>query len=140
MIEPAHIFAEEVGLWISTFVETKTCSDGRWSAWLTPDHSFLRNGDFPPGQCNTVGDHGWIVENQYAPEWKSANTFNGEVSREEYAAAWAARPFFYSHAAAQGHMERWIRENRPDIVRECEGQARQALAYRANKARKAAHA
>lgn len=132
-------FIDELNCWIGSFVETKLYNDGRWSAWLTPEHSFIRLGAFPPGQVNIVGDDAWIVENEYAPLRRDGRL--GEVfALEGYKAAWAARPFFYSHDAAQAHVERWIRENRPDIVRECASQAAQALTYRDRKAEKAARA
>lgn len=141
MEEKNKLFAEEIAGQIGALVETKRHPDGRWSAWLTPGRDFVLAGAFPPGQANIVGYDGWIVENEYTAAFEAGEWLK-EVKEDvdKYRAAWAARPFFYSHKAAQAHVERWIRENRPDIVRECAGEAARALAYRRGVAAKAEEA
>ena len=125
------LFAQELDGQIGALVHTKPWPDGRWSAWLTPEHSFVLNGLQPPGQVNIVGPDGWIVENTFTPEFE-AGTLSEVFAelREDYRAAWAARPYFYSHDAAQKSAEAWIRENRPDIVQECAAEASRAISYR----------
>lgn len=49
---------------------------------------------------------------------------------------WAGAPWFNSHESAAAKIIEWIKENRRDIVKACEDETRQAIAYRRARALK----
>jgi hypothetical protein len=134
-------FAEDVEARLASFVNVELCADGRWKAELFPYAVCLGGGDvgaLPPGQIvdGSVLTSGYVV---YCELDLIDEEHRGQAAqRPEFLGQWAARPRFLSHETAMNKMLWWIRENRPDLVRECEAEARAGVAYRNSRAAKSA--